>query len=435
MKIAVVGLWHLGSVTAACLANAGHDVIAFDPDQETIDSLKKGKAPVYEPGLDNLIKKAQELHTLTFTTHREEIVTADIVWITMDTPVDEQDVADVDAVVREIIQLYPHFKQDSILLISSQLPVGTTRKLLEHCHEECPDKHISFAYSPENLRLGNAIQIFTHPDRVIVGLACETDKQKITALFQPYTDNLVWMSIESAEMTKHALNAFLATSVVFINELATLCERVGADAKEVERGLKSEERIGPKAYLRPGTAIAGGTLARDVNFLTQLSEQHDIKTPLFSSLLESNHYHKQWSCRRVKDIFQDLRSKNIAALGLTYKLGTDTLRRSTAVETCTWLHSQGVNVVAYDPIIRTLPNHLSGIIELKSSLLEALENADAIIVATEWPEFLEITSEQLLKLMKQPHVFDAGGFLIKNLGHQQHIHYYTVGSRHEARRF
>lgn len=434
MKIAVVGLWHLGSVTAACLANAGHDVIAFDPDQNTIDSLKQGRAPVFEPGLDDLIKNAQELHTLTFTTRKEDIAAADIVWVTIDTPVDEQDIADVDAVMSEVTQLFPYLKQAALLLISSQVPVGTTRKLLERCREEYPDKQISFACSPENLRLGKAIQVFTQPDRVIVGLADDADKQKITALFQPFTENLVWMSIESAEMTKHALNAFLATSVVFINELATLCERVGADAKEVERGLKSEERIGPKAYLRPGTAIAGGTLARDVNFLTQLSEQHDIKTPLFSSLLESNHYHKQWSCRRVKDVLQDLRAKKVTALGLTYKMGTDTLRRSTAVETCAWLHSQGVNVVAYDPVIRTLPNHLSEIIELKSSLLEALENSDAIIVATEWPEFLEITSEQLLASMKQPHVFDAGGFLMKKLGNQEHIHYYTVGSRHEASR-
>ncbi len=434
MKVAVVGLWHLGSVTAACLANAGHDVIAFDPDQNTIDSLKHGKAPVFEPGLDDLIKNAQEINTLKFTVCREEIASADIVWVTIDTPVDEQDIADVDAVMSEVIQLFPYLKQAATVLISSQVPVGTTRKLLEHCCEKYPDKQISFACSPENLRLGKAINVFTQPDRVIVGIDCDADKQKITALFQPITENLVWMSIESAEMTKHALNAFLATSVVFINELATLCERVGADAKEVERGLKSEERIGPKAYLRPGTAIAGGTLARDVNFLTQLSEQHAIKTPLFSSLLESNHYHKQWSCRRVKDVLQDLRAKKVTALGLTYKMGTDTLRRSTAVETCAWLHSQGVNVVAYDPVIRTLPNNLSEIIELKSSLLEALENSDAIIVATEWPEFLEITSEQLLASMKQPHVFDAGGFLMKKLGNQKHIHYYTVGSRHEASR-
>ncbi len=427
MTVAVVGLWHLGSVTAACLANAGHDVIAFDPNQETIQSLKQGKAPVFEPGLDDLIKHGQELNTLQFTSNREDIAAADIVWITFDTPVDDQDVADVDSVLTEVTQLFPHIKPHAVVLVSSQVPVGTTRKLLQRYQETYPDKQVSFACSPENLRLGKALQVFQTPDRVIIGLSSDADKPKLAALFQPFTDNLVWMSIESAEMTKHALNAFFATSVVFINELATLCEQVGADARDVERGLKSEERIGTKAYLRPGTAIAGGTLARDVNFLTQMGEQHTVKTPLFSSLLNSNHYHKQWSCRRVKDILQDLRAKTVTTLGLTYKMGTDTLRRSTAVETCTWLREQGVNVVAYDPMIQTLPSHLCDIIELKSSLLAALENSDAVIIATEWPEFLDITSEQLLASMKQPRVFDAGGFLLKTLGNHQHIHYYTVG--------
>lgn len=427
MKVAVAGLWHLGTVTAACLANAGHEVIAFDPDENTIQSLTLGKAPVFEPGLDDLIKQGQERNTLLFTSNREDIAAADVVWITFDTPVDEQDVADVDFVVTEATRLFPYIKAHATVLVSSQVPVGTTRKLLQRHQEICPDKPVSFACSPENLRLGKALSVFQTPDRVVVGVSSDADKPALSALFQPFTDNLVWMSIESAEMTKHALNAFFATSVVFINELATLCEQVGADARDVERGLKSEERIGTKAYLRPGTAIAGGTLARDVNFLTQMGEQHMVKTPLFSSLLHSNHNHKQWSCRRVQDILQDLQGKTVTTLGLTYKVGTDTLRRSTAVETCTWLREQGVNVVAYDPMLQTLPSHLSDIIELKSSLRDALENSDALIISTEWPEFLDITSEQLVASMKQPRIFDAGGFLLKTLGNHQQIHYYTVG--------
>ena len=434
MKIAVVGLWHLGSVTAACLANAGFDVIAFDPDQEIIESLRQGKAPIFEPGLDALIKKGIELKTLTFTSSREAISAADIVWIAFDTPVDSQDVADVNAVISETTQLFPYLKQSALVLISSQVPVGTTRQLLQHCKKAYPNQQITFACSPENLRLGKAIQVFQEPGRVVVGLSSEADKLKIATLFQPFSENLIWMSIESAEMTKHAINAFFATSVVFINELASLCERVGADAQEVERGLKSEDRIGPKAYLRPGTAIAGGTLARDVNFLTQLSEQHGLETPLLSSILESNQNHKQWSCRRVSDVLQNLRGKTVTALGLTYKMGTDTLRRSTAIETCAWLQNEGVNVVAYDPLVKNLPSPLNEMIDLKSSLLEALENADALIIATECPEFLDITGEQLIASMKQPHVFDAGGFLTKTLGHHQKIHYYTVGSRDEASR-
>ena len=434
MKIAVVGLWHLGSVTAACLANAGFDVIAFDPNQKTIESLLLGKAPIFEPGLDDLISKGLELKTLSFTSCREDILAAEIVWITFDTPVNDEDIADVNEVISETKQLFPYLKQSALVLISSQIPVGTTRQLLKDCNEAYPNQQITFACSPENLRLGKAIQVFQEPGRVVVGLSSEADKLKIATLFKPFSDNLIWMTIESAEMTKHAINAFFATSVVFINELASLCERVGADAKEVERGLKSEDRIGPKAYLRPGTAIAGGTLARDVNFLTQLSEQNGLETPLFSSILESNQNHKQWSCRRVSDVFQNLRGKTVTALGLTYKMGTDTLRRSTAIETCTWLQNEGVNVLAYDPLVKSLPSPLNEFIHLKLSLIEALKNSDALIIATECPEFLDITGEQLLTTMKQPHVFDAGGFLNKTLGNHQHIHYYTVGSRDEVSR-
>lgn len=427
MKVAVVGLWHLGSVTAACLANAGHDVIGFDPNRDVIQALMQGKSPVFEPGLDDLIQSGQKIGSLSFTANREDIAEADIVWITFDTPVDDQDVADVDYVLVEVAQLFPHIKSHAIVLISSQMPVGTTRQLLERSQEMYPTKHISFACSPENLRLGKALSVFQNPDRVIIGVDSDADKTALSELFEPFSDNLVWMSIESAEMTKHALNAFFATSVVFINELATLCEKVGADAREVERGLKSEERIGTKAYLRPGTAIAGGTLARDVNFLTQISAETAVKTPLFSSLLQSNQEHKQWSLRRLTDVFKDLRGKTVATLGLTYKVGTDTLRRSTAVETCTWLRDQGAHVVAYDPIVQSLPQDLSDVIELKLSLKDALDNADAVIIATEWPEFLELDSKELRDCMKQPYVFDAGGFLLKKLGNNQDIHYYTVG--------
>jgi len=429
MNIAVAGLWHLGSVTAACLADAGHQVVGIDPNYATIKSLNNNKAPVFEPGLDELIAKGRIANKLIFSSDPQAVELADVLWITIDTPVDDQDIADVAAVTNEVEALFPHLQKDALVLISSQVPVGTTRQLIAKCAASFPDKNISFAVSPENLRLGKAIQVFTQPDRIIVGLNTPSDKSRIEALFKPITDKIVWMSIESAEMTKHALNAFLATSVVFINELATLCERVGADAREVERGLKSEERIGPKAYLRPGGAIAGGTLARDVNFLVQIGQQREVKTPLFSSLLESNHYHKQWSCQRVLNEVKDLRNKTITALGLTYKAGTDTLRRSTAVETCQWLSEQGAKVVAYDPVVRVLPENLQNIIELKSSLEEALQASDGVVVTTEWPEFTALSADQVHQYMRESRVFDASGFLIKALGNDKRIQYFMVGSQ------
>jgi UDPglucose 6-dehydrogenase len=428
MKIAVAGLWHLGSVTAACLAQAGHDVIGYDADHATIQSLNQNKAPVFEPGLDELIASVQAAGKLSFSSECQALKQADIVWVTFDTPVDDNDIADVAAVTGKVEEFFPYLKNNTLILISSQLPVGTTHKLMIQCTASYPEKNITFAVSPENLRLGKAIQVFTQPDRVVVGVQSEQDKQRVAALLKPITDNIIWMSIESAEMTKHALNAFLATSVVFINELATLCERVGADARDVERGLKSEERIGPKAYLRPGGAIAGGTLARDVNFLVQIGEQQDVNTPLFSSLLQSNQHHKQWSCQRVLNVLKDLRNKTITTLGLTYKAGTDTLRRSTAVETCKWLHEQGARVIAFDPAVRVLPEDLRGVIDLKASLEEALQASDGVVIATEWPEFSALSADKVVNHMREARVFDASGFLIKTLGNDQRIQYFSVGS-------
>ncbi len=427
MKIAVAGLWHLGSVTAACLAGGGHDVLGFDPDSLIIEKLQKNEAPIYEPGLNELIAQGTHAGKLRFSSDSGEIAHAEIVWVTFDTPVDDQDNADIEFVMNAVTALFPQLQKNTLVLISSQLPVGTIRRLQEHCQAKYSDKNITFACSPENLRLGKAIDVFTKPDRVIVGLQTDADKERIQALLKPFTQHIIWMSIESAEMTKHALNAFLATSVVFINEIASLCEQVGANAREVELGLKSEERIGAKAYLRPGNAIAGGTLARDVNYLIQTGQQHAMATPLFSALLTSNHAHKQWSCRRMMDILKELKNKTIATLGLTYKAGTDTLRRSSAVEMCQWLADQGAHVTAYDPAVKVLPTEFTSFIQLKNTLAEALKNADAVVIATEWPEFSALSVEELLTTLKQPYVFDAGGFLAKSLGDDKRIKYFSVG--------
>jgi UDPglucose 6-dehydrogenase len=429
MKIAVLGLWHLGCVTAACLANAGHEVLGYDSDENIIQQLQVNKAPIFEPGLDDLLLNVNTAGRLSYSAKAEAISAAQIIWVCFDTPVDDNDIADVDGVLNKVKNILPQVQNDTLVIISSQLPVGTTRGLQVYCQENFPEKNLHFAYSPENLRLGKAIEVFTKPDRIVVGLQFESDKQKIQTMLAPFSPNIIWMSIESAEMTKHALNAFLATSVVFINELASVCERVGADAKEVECGLKTEERIGAKAYLRAGAAIGGGTLARDVNFLLQIANTEKLETPLFSSLLTSNQAHKQWSCRRVLDIFKNIRNKSIAVLGLTYKSGTDTLRRSTAVETCEWLKQQGAKVCAYDPAIKYLPSALRSIIDLKLTMEETLAGVDAIVIATEWQEFTALTAEKILSKVNQPIVLDASGFLMQALGSDARIHYYSVGRK------
>jgi len=234
------------------------------------------------------------------------------------------------------------------------------------------------------------------------------------------------MSIESAEMSKHALNAFLATSVALINELARLCEVTGADAKEVERGLKSEGRIGPKAYLAPGQAFAGGTLARDVNFLIALGRKTDVSTPLFAGVLASNDAHKNWTRDRVNELME-AKAGTVAVLGLTYKPGTSTLRQSTSVELCKWLAGRGMTVKAHDPAVGELPLELGSAIELCGSAHEALRGADLAILATEWPDYRKLGAEDFVGSMRHARVLDPNWFLAGALGNDDRIKYVATG--------
>jgi UDPglucose 6-dehydrogenase len=412
LKVSVVGLWHLGSVTAACLAAAGHEVTAYDP---------AGRAPIFEPGLDDLIEAGVAKGTLRFTTDPSAVHDSEIVWITYDTPVDDDDNADVDFVIRSVESLYPFITEGALILISSQLPVGSTA-LLE---TSAQGRGFSFAYSPENLRLGKAIDVFTHPDRVVAGVRDPRDRDRITRLFAPFTDRIEWMSVESAEMTKHALNAFLAMSVAFINEIAAVCENTGADAKEVERGLKSEKRIGPSAYLGPGAAFAGGTLARDVVFLSERAEKIGLPAHLLRGVKRSNDAHRSWAARRLREVLGGVAGKQIAIWGLTYKPGTDTLRRSLAIELCQSLVADGARIRAHDPAVKSLPDDLS--IELASTAIDAVRGADALVVMTEWPDYRQIESSAVADAMKGQLILDANRFLQQQFCNDPRVVYATVG--------
>jgi UDPglucose 6-dehydrogenase len=412
MNVAVYGLWHLGCVTAACLASGGgHRVTGLDDD---VTQLREGRAPLFEPGLDDLIRAGLDSGHLSFETNPDTALKdAEVLWITFDTPVDEDDRADVDYVLARVQNVLPLLREGALVILSSQLPVGSARKL-----EANAPKNITFACLPENLRLGKAIEVFTKPDRVVAGVRNDRDRERVAQLLAPFTDRIEWMSVESAEMTKHALNAFLATSVAFINEIATICEAVGADAKEVERALKSESRIGPRAYLSPGGAFAGGTLARDIGFLSALGDN----PPLISSVKTSNDVHRGWMRRKLQQLLGDLRGKTIAVWGLTYKAGTDTLRRSSSVELCRWLLENGAHVKAHDPAVKSLPDDLP--IELCATPSEAAHNADAIVVATEWPDYRALTPTDL---GDHATIVDANRFVRQNFEGAEGIRYATVG--------
>ena len=306
------------------------------------------------------------------------------------------------------------------MLISAQLPVGTCAGL----EKEFPQFY--FACSPENLRLGKAIEAFEKAERAIVGVRNDAKRPLLEQLFKPFAAQVLFMRTESAEMVKHALNSFLALSITYINEVARLCEHVGADAKEVSVGLKSEPRIGPRAYLGPGGPFAGGTLARDVVTLTRLAVATGENISLIPAIKQSNDLHRGWMLRRLQSRLGDLRGKTIAVLGLTYTTNTDTLRRSAAVELCRNLLTSGAVVCAFDPAVKQLPAELAPV-RLAAQIADALNGADVAVVCTEWPEFRRADWAKIAPTMRQRIFVDANRFLEKELKNLTGVEHLSVG--------
>ena len=421
MNITVLGLWHLGSVTAACCARH-FQVTGLDFDEELVAGLNQGGAPLLEPGLNELLGAGLAAKRLRFTHDaKDACATADVLWLCYDTPVNDHDESDVALVLERLRRALPHLAAGALVLVSSQLPVGTVRAL----ETEFPQFH--FACSPENLRLGKALEAFEKAERVVVGIRSDARRALLEQLFQPFTPQVIFMRTESAEMVKHALNSFLAVSITFLNEIARLCEHTGADAKEVSAGLKSDIRIGPKSYLGPGGPFAGGTLARDVVTLSKLAADKRETVFVLPAIKCSNDEHRSWALRKLQSRLGDLRGRSIAVLGLVYTPNTDTLRRSAAVELCQQLLTAGARVRAFDPVVKTLPEELGGA-ALSTSLAAALERADAAVVCTEWPLFREAAWPALAGTMHQPAVVvDANRFLEAALKSIPAVEHLSVG--------
>ena len=424
MRVVVYGLWHLGTVTAACLADAGRDTVGLDSDYEVVDGLRAGRPPLLEPGLSELVSTGLAAGRLSFTTDPSAALAgADVLWVCHDTPINDEDEADVGFVLNRLQSISSDLGPGTVVLVSSQVPVGFTRAL----GQRWSGRGLYFAYSPENLRLGRALEAFRRPERVIVGVDAEAVKPILSTVFEPFCRNIIWMSLESAEMTKHAINAFLATSVTFINELARLCEVLGANAKEVEAGLKSEPRIGPRAYLAPGGAFAGGTLARDLRFLARFGAQHAVATPLIDGVLASNESHKGWLRTTVEGLLAGRTGARVALLGLTYRAGTSTLRRSGAAELAAWLSARGVAVRAHDPGLIEAGVPAPDTVGLCENPREALQGVDLAVLTTEWPEYRLLRAADFTETMRHPTVVDPGWFLSGTLAAVPGLTYVAPG--------
>lgn len=428
MTVCVYGLWHLGTVTAACLASRGISTVGLAETPEAAAELNAGKAPLFEPGLDALLAQGLQGGTLSFTNDIAAAVSsADLLWVNFDTPVDDDDVADVGYVLDRVRSTFPHLKDGAVVLISSQVPVGSTA-LLEHDFAAvAKGRKVSFAYSPENLRLGDAIRVFTQSERVVIGVRGDDARKVIEPVLKPFCDTLLWTRVESAEMVKHALNSYLATCVTFTNEIATICESVSADMSEVEAALRLDPRIGNKAYVRAGSAFGGGTLARDVQFLKSIAKDGDVRVPVLAAVLESNDHHKGWVVRHLRRQLGSLAGKKVGVLGLAYKAGTDAIRRSVAIEVIEELMAEGADVTVFDPKVAALPEPLSSAVTIASSANAVFKGSEAVVLATEWPQFRGLDFTALVPSMERPMLIDQNAFVSKQLADLSGLDYIVAG--------
>ena len=425
-KICVIGLWHLGCVVSFCLANAGYKVYGVDFDTKIINNLKKGKPPLYEPGLKELLIKNIKSKRINFTdSFKDALDRANFIFLTFDTPVDKKDKLDLSIIYNACKEIAKFAPQKFTLVIMSQMPIGTSKIIKEFILKKNKGLLFEVVYNPENLRLGQALKRFTEPDRLIIGLENEIIKKKIEKLYSFIKAPKMYMDLNSAEMTKHAINSYLAGSISFINEIADLCEVMGANAKKVAEGMKSDIRIGQYAFLNPGLGFSGGTLARDLQVLRKIGKCKGVKTQIIDSIMAVNQEQNKKIIKKIKNIFGSISKLNITILGLTYKPGTSTLRRSAALEIAKKLIFYKANVRAFDPMVN--PRKIIKGLSIFKNPYDAVRNSDLILLITEWPEFKNLNFSKIKKMMRKSMIIDCKNFLdsevVKNIG----FDYYGVG--------
>jgi len=377
MKIVVQGMSHLGLVTIAGLSELGNNIIAYSYNKDEISELKKFKLPILEPGLNKLIKKNLLKKKIYFTSETRDFKNCEILWYCLDSPINENDIADTKYIIDEILKTIKESKNFKYLFISSQIPLGTI-KLIEKKISKIR-RSLKISYIPENLRLGKALKVFLKPDRIIVGLEKNNKLQKkiIKKIFNRINKKIIFVSNPAAEMIKHSINGFLALSITYINEIANICTKYKINPKEIELGLKSESRIGTKSYLSPGNAFGGGTLARDVKFLNIISKKNYLRNNIISNILKSNNNTKN----KIKSLFNKKKFKlntKILILGLTYKEGTSSISRSESLNFLKWLIKKKYkNIFIHDPLIKTLKNLEHYFIE---DYVEVAKSSDIILM-------------------------------------------------------
>lgn len=402
-SICVAGLWHQGTVLAACLADLGHRVSGVDEDADAIAGLESGRPPVHEPKLGGILRRNLRAGRLRLTTDfAEALREAEFVYIAVDTPFGPEGEPDLSGIFALARRIGATLSTEPIVVVSAQVPVGTCERFAEVLREASGRAGIQVVYVPEFLRLGSAVDTFRRADRFVIGAAHARLAEQVAELYRPLGRPIVLTDVRTAEMAKHACNAYLALSISAINEIADLCERVGADVVQVAEIMKLDGRIGPRAYLSPGLGFAGGTLGRDIRALQQLGREQRTPSAVFDAVMEVNQARAGLVGRRLAEVYPSLDGLSVGVLGLTYKPGTSTLRGSIALEIIRDLVRRGAVVRAFDPLARLDEVGDLPPLTMWPDPYTALKGCDAAVVITPWDGMRDLDVHRVRMLMRRP---------------------------------
>ena len=422
-RIGVVGLSHLGIVASVCLAADGLDVIAVDGDAPTVDALTSGKPPIYEPGLDSLLAAAAP----AFTTSYSALADCGLVIIAVDTVTDAENQSDLSVLEAHIEKVLPWVPADGVVALMSQVPVGYTRRLLAKLQASRPDVRTRLYYWVETLVIGDAVSRYRRPERIIIGGpgAEAAAEPELDALLARFGCPVFRMNYESAELTKAAINFYLATSVTFANVLADLCETTGASMRAMLPALRGDRRIGPAAYIRPGLGIGGGNIERDLVHLRELADARGVDSTMFRLILARSAGRYAWLREALeRNAFACTREPRIAVWGLAYKKNTRSTKNSLTLRVIEDFAGRA-RLVIYDPAA-TLPAPPPGT-EIAASAAAALADADALVILTDWDEFASFAPETIHRALRRPVVVDAVGALDRRRAQAAGLTHVAVG--------
>ncbi len=412
MRIVMIGTGYVGLVSGACFSDFGHHVVCVDKDASKVEALRAGRIPIFEPGLDELVAKNVASGRLSFTLDiAEALPDAEAVFIAVGTPSRRGDGhADLSYVYAAASEMAPLLRPGAVVVTKSTVPVGTGDEVERIIRETCPDLDFAVASNPEFLREGAAIDDFKRPDRVVVGVNTEHAEQVLQEIYRPLTRNeapLLVMSRRGAELTKYAANAFLATKISFINEIADLCEKVGADVRDVARGIGMDSRIGSR-FLQPGPGYGGSCFPKDTLALLKTGQDYEAPLRIVEAVVASKDLRKRAMGRKVVDALggAEAHGKTVGVLGLTFKADTDDMRDSPSIAVVRALQDAGITVRAYDPEGMEQAKLVLDNVTYCDDAYQALEGADAAVIVTEWDIFRALDMERVKGLLSQPLLVD-----------------------------